>query len=253
MASKEDFDPPLVLGSDLFEIDFVTGERFDQNESNAKFEDTHHISEFEMPGHKLKIRQFGFHPTNANFVWHGNFELATWISQNKDRFEGKRILELGSATGILSIFLHKMGFEVVASDYNDPMIEENFHFNLELNDMASIIPFVRYCWGDPLPAVFARDNEFPFDIIIASDILIYVNQYPNLVNTLSRLIKPNVWALEQTNQCSLQTEAHIQESPHFIMCWNRHAKGEEEFFQRMESEGFTIDTIGKRIYDMYIP
>lgn len=43
---------------------------------------------------------------NANKVWPGTFILADFMSKHEGRYKGKgRILELGAATGALSIFL----------------------------------------------------------------------------------------------------------------------------------------------------
>jgi predicted nicotinamide N-methyase len=101
------FGPPLDLDRDLFKEDSGdddhTLEPFDPlNESS--------ISVYEFPGNiKLKIREFYFSTTNANFVWKGNKEFAEWILQNKHYFENKKILELATGTGILSIFLKKQG------------------------------------------------------------------------------------------------------------------------------------------------
>jgi hypothetical protein len=71
----------------------------------------------------VKITEFNFHPLNANLAWpgeisklfscipfltnSGNGKFATFIVENWTTFSNKRIFELGSATGILSIFLYR--------------------------------------------------------------------------------------------------------------------------------------------------
>ena len=86
----------------------------------------------------LKIRQSSWHKTNANKVWSGmfvnyiyiirfimifyanvscscyilgTFLLAEFIKANRKRYSHGRMLELGSATGALAIFLRLNGFE----------------------------------------------------------------------------------------------------------------------------------------------
>ena len=54
----------------------------------------------------LLIRETAFHPHNANFVWPGNNLIAEYLMQHsRSLLEGKRILELGSATGVLTVLL----------------------------------------------------------------------------------------------------------------------------------------------------
>lgn len=64
-----------------------------------------------MISQALTIREVSFHHLNANFVWPGAFHLATWLSEPAmlASLKGKRIFELGCATGCLSIFLRKLG------------------------------------------------------------------------------------------------------------------------------------------------
>lgn len=66
--------------------------------------------------------------------------------ENMNLFKDKRVLELGTGTGnvsmlkqlvmnkgILSIFFKKKGINIFTSDYNDSQIDENVLFNWNLN------------------------------------------------------------------------------------------------------------------------
>jgi methylase of polypeptide subunit release factors len=102
---KFSFGPPLNLERDLFnETDNCDDNALRQIDPLLEGS----VKEYEFPGNViLKIREFYFSVSNANFVWKGNEYFAQWILDNKHYFENKKILELATGTGILSIFLKK--------------------------------------------------------------------------------------------------------------------------------------------------
>ncbi|GJN22803.1 hypothetical protein PR202_gb10402 [Eleusine coracana subsp. coracana] len=115
-----------------------------------------------------------------------------------------------SGTGALAIFLRKsFGVDITTSDYDDKEIEENIAYNCRANNL-DVLPHIRressyhpkqkkYTWGDPFPV-----SRPDWDIVIASDILLYVKQYENLVKTLSFLLKEykqNGQKTGNTNTC----------------------------------------------------
>mmetsp|Transcript_4785 Transcript_4785/g.7441 ORF Transcript_4785/g.7441 Transcript_4785/m.7441 type:complete len:104 (+) Transcript_4785:3-314(+) len=73
------------------------------------FEQQFNYREISLADKVIKIRELEFHPLNANFVWPGNEAVAAWILEHRDLFENRRILELGSGTGVLSIFMKVSG------------------------------------------------------------------------------------------------------------------------------------------------
>ncbi|KAL2651410.1 hypothetical protein R1flu_019538 [Riccia fluitans] len=142
------------------------------------------IRDHEFPGMVLHIREFSFHQVNANLLWPGAVLFADWIVEHEKLFRGRRILELGSGTGALAVFLKKAyDLDITTSDYDDPEIEKNIRFNCELNDLACL-PHIRHTWGEKFP-----EENSTWDLIIASDILLYVKQYPNLIKSLSFLFR----------------------------------------------------------------
>ncbi|KAL6894382.1 hypothetical protein ACP4OV_008480 [Aristida adscensionis] len=140
--------------------------------------------EHDFPDMKLSIREFSSHELNANLLWPGTFSFATWLVKNRSILDGQRIIELGSGTGALAIFLRKsFGVDITTSDYDDKEIEDNIAHNCGANNL-DVLPHIRHTWGDPFPV-----SKPDWDIVIASDILLYVKQYENLVKTVSFLLR----------------------------------------------------------------
>ncbi|KAG1337708.1 protein N-terminal and lysine N-methyltransferase efm7 [Cocos nucifera] len=205
-----------------------------------------------FPGMDLIIREFSFHQLNANLLWPGTFAFSEWLFQNQSLLCGRHILELGSGTGALAIFLKRsFGVDITTSDFDDKEIEENIAHNCRANELA-VLPHIRYTWGEMFPT-----SEPDWDLIIASDILLYVKQYSNLIKTLSFLLeaykrkdKKGV-ANFQVNQVVTISGKEVQlQWPLFLMSWRRRIGREEEalFFTGCEDVGLVTQHVGSRVY-----
>jgi Lysine methyltransferase len=177
------------------------------------------------------------------------------------------VLELGTATGLLAIRLAMCSSvyrcqrdslavdessaslsidpclcdDIVTSDVadEDNLVERNLQLNYALNGFSDPLcrpHHVPHTWGtgwdDSVQrASVAGQWEIPtsFDTVVASDILLYVNSYPALVQTLCEII-PN------------------GANTTLIMSWNRRMKESRDFFDRMVSVGFEHVHAGKCIY-----
>lgn len=95
----------------------LTGLFFNENDSDFeeeenKFENESQVVELDLAGKIINIKQLSWHQANANQVWPGTFALIEHIAYNTDlleRYQTGKILELGAATGALSIGLIKLG------------------------------------------------------------------------------------------------------------------------------------------------
>jgi predicted nicotinamide N-methyase len=93
--------------------------------------------------------------------------FSEWLFNHLGLLNGRRILELGSGTGALTIFLKKaFNLDITTSDYDDKEIEHNIAFNCEANGVA-VSPHIRHTWGDVFPV-----DKPDWDLILASDILL---------------------------------------------------------------------------------
>ncbi|KAL9267379.1 Histone-arginine methyltransferase METTL23-like protein [Drosera capensis] len=220
-----------------------------------------------FPGMEIMIREFSFHQLNANLLWPGTFALAEWLIQHKSWIEGKRVIELGRhvtfacfvdqlnfvkfdsnhyGTGALAIFLRKsLQLDITTSDYDDQEIEENIAYNCKINGLISALPHIKHTWGETFP-----NSQPKWDVIIASDILLYVKQYPNLIRTLRFLLKSSTSKLSMADSPPSTGENTGVHCPIFLMSWRRRIGKEDEtlFFQGCNDAGLEVQHLGSRVY-----
>lgn len=143
-----------------------------------------------------------------------------------------RVLELGSATGALSIFLRLHDVDVTSSDIDDAVVTENIAHNCALNNLS--VQHLAHTWGSKLDELRSKcDADGHFDVILGSDLLAYEDSFSDLANTLECLMQPKTV---------------------MYMCWKRrqHSKGGgiSPFFTLMESRGFTVTRLPSGMYSL---
>ena len=175
-----------------------------------------------FPGCPLTIQQYSFHPLNANQVWPGSLHFAEWLLQNWQWVEGKHVLEIGAGCGALAIWLAKKGVNVTTCDYCDEEIEKNIQENCGLNGLAPL-RHIPHTWGTVFPATLVSS----FDLLLASDILIYVSQYPALVNTLQQLLAGGAYMLLSNR---------------------RRIDSERDFLRLVEAGGMEVRHLGAKVF-----
>lgn len=237
------FSPSSLFGDD---DEVSVDEEKTESENHQSFEERRH----QFPGMELLIREFSFHQLNANLLWPGTFAFAEWLVQHKSSIEGRHCLELGSGTGALAIFLRKsFNLDITTSDYDDQEIEENIAQNCQANGINPVLPHIRHSWGDTFPTA-----DPDWDLIIASDILLYVKQYPNLIKSISYLLKNykprDDKAVPPARNDQSSGSCMRLPAPAFLMSWRRRIGKEDEslFFVGCENAGLEVKHIGSRVY-----
>lgn len=241
-------DIALFSTSSLFSEEDDDDDIHTKDEENAETHETYVERKHQFPGMELIIREFSFHQLNANLLWPGTFAFAEWLVQHRSCIEGRRTIELGSGTGALAIFLRKSyNLDITTSDYDDQEIMENIAHNCGANDLP-VIPHIKHTWGDKFP-----NSDPDWDLIIASDILLYVKQYPNLIQTISFLLKSYKHSDRAPVSPTGNDETHGGVAlpwPAFLMSWRRRIGKEDEsiFFNGCEKAGLQVKHIGSRVY-----
>ena len=151
--------------------------------------------------------------------------------------DGGKILELGSATGFLAIFIamkilkassssSSSSSSIVTSDIDDGgIVEHNIKYNFQLNNIDSVV-HIQHTWGSGWSNSLNENTNCcdasSFKYIVASDILLYVKVYKELVLTLTELF--NGGTIEK-----------------FIMSWKRRIAESKIFFDLMSEAGFVCE------------
>ncbi|KAM0884128.1 hypothetical protein ACQ4PT_031199 [Festuca glaucescens] len=223
-------DTAVFSAASLFHADDDSDDdgRRDQAQVGADGESQEQALEYEerlhkFPGVDLSIREFSCHQLNANLLWPGTFFFAAWLVKNPSILDGQRILELGSGTGALAIFLRKTyGVDITTSDYDDKDIEENIAHNCRVNNL-DLLPHIRH-----------------------------VKQYPNLIKTLSFLLKESDLNRQRavcTNITTKSGEQVVVTYPMFLMSWRRRiGKDQSIFFEGCEKAGLEVRHLGDLVY-----
>ena len=92
---------------------FFNPDDSDNETDEPTFDNSYENQKLTIGGLSLEIFQNSWHQTNANKVWPGTFLLAEFVRDRNERYNCGNVLELGSATGALAIFLRLKGFSII--------------------------------------------------------------------------------------------------------------------------------------------
>ncbi|KXS14328.1 hypothetical protein M427DRAFT_353690 [Gonapodya prolifera JEL478] len=134
-------------------------------------------------------------------------------------------------------------------------VEENIAFNFKLNG-SDPPPHLRHTWGERLDEVDSfLDQHGPFDVIIASDILLYTKHYPALLATLEHIMGPHDDSTGPGSDTEPVPEGQGKAGRPsvLLMSWKRRIlEGEgENFFAMAERSGkFRVKEAGSKIFEI---
>ncbi|XP_067847972.1 EEF1A lysine methyltransferase 3-like [Heptranchias perlo] len=141
-------------------------------------------SNFEFCGYSLKInRTLGANLGVSAYVWEAGIALCRYFEKEKISFTGRKVIELGSGTGIVGILAALRGGNVTITD--KPTILKQINSNVSTN-----IPTVCRHRLKVRPLTWGEDHtDFPadYDFILGSDIVYRSDTYPALIETLRHL------------------------------------------------------------------
>lgn len=117
-------------------------------------------------------------------IWDAGRALSLFLSEGS--LEGRRVLELGSGTGIVGLTAAAMGATVVMSD--QPELVPLLDANIAANGLATNARAVPLVWGDP--SALDEVNVGEVDLVCGSDLLYSPEQFDALLETMVKICKP---------------------------------------------------------------
>ncbi|TIA67973.1 hypothetical protein D6C83_01746, partial [Aureobasidium pullulans] len=108
--------------------------------------------------------------------------------------KGKRVIELGAGTGLLSILCasHLGASQVVATDGDEGVVQA-LHENAAFNDVKDAMDIGVLWWGRALKGswMFEKDPSFSCDLVLGADVTYDKAVIPALVSTMRDMFE--VW------------------------------------------------------------
>ncbi|XP_049588614.1 EEF1A lysine methyltransferase 3-like [Syngnathus scovelli] len=145
-------------------------------------------SVYNVMGQELSIIQlFGANLGVAALVWESAVQLCRYFEGHSVEWRGRRVIELGSGTGVVGIVAARLGADVTLTDLpmTLPQLEANVCANMPSSGWPSAPPTV-------LPLSWGEDHmKFPsdWDLVLGADIVYIPKMFPLLVDTLAHLCR----------------------------------------------------------------
>ncbi|XP_078089384.1 EEF1A lysine methyltransferase 3-like [Mustelus asterias] len=183
------------------------------------------VKHVQFCGYDIEINQYLSHKMGVSaFIWESGFMLCQFFQQEKMNFTGKKVIELGSGTGMVGILAVLLGGQVTLTDESHALKQIEHNVSVNVPDSCRHFPTIRtLSWG------FDHIN-FPndYDIILASDIVYYPSDYPLLLQTLQHLSNPRtiIYIATQMRGCHLTHKFHEEIIPQYF---NSHIIQREAF------------------------
>jgi len=116
-------------------------------------------------------------------IWDAGRALSRLLTSMPDKLPGKKILELGSGTGVVGLTAAAEGATVCLTDGSTSLMLET---NIDENNLRHLAEVRCLQWGNE-EEIAAVATLGPFDMILGSDLLYSPESFPDLITTLSAL------------------------------------------------------------------
>ncbi|XP_070607962.1 protein-lysine methyltransferase METTL21C [Erythrolamprus reginae] len=132
-------------------------------------------------------------------VWPAALALCQYLESNQEEIDlkGKKVLEIGAGTGLVSIVASILGAFVTATDLPEVLVNLEFNITRNIQNLDVHKPEVRkLIWGTNLPEDFPKETHH-YDFIVATDVVYHHTALDSLLDTLRYLCQPGttlVWA-----------------------------------------------------------
>ncbi|KAJ7233145.1 putative methyltransferase-domain-containing protein [Mycena haematopus] len=148
-------------------------------------------------------------PGCGGVAWPAGEVLARYLVKiGSEAFRGKKVLELGSGTGLVGLVAAMLGGTVYLTD-QAPLLNI-IRKNVEINKLSPLCVVEELNWGEPIPVNIPRP-----DVILAADCVYFEPAFPLLVQTL----------------CDL-----VGEDTEVLFCYKKRRKADKRFFALLKKK-----------------
>lgn len=113
-------------------------------------------------------------------VWDGGLQLAALLASVEISIpKGKRVIELGSGTGLVGLTLAALGYDVLLTDL--ARASDIVLGNVKLNNSAAAFEVLDW---------FARETDLRADMLVMADVTYNADSHDMLMDTIRRLSRP---------------------------------------------------------------
>ncbi|XP_078089373.1 EEF1A lysine methyltransferase 3-like [Mustelus asterias] len=116
----------------------------------------------------------------SSYIWESGLVLCQYFEKANISFTGKKVIELGSGTGIVGILAALLGGTVTMTDL--PEILKQINNNIAINIPSACrhrLKVRALTWGED-----HADFDNDYDVVLGSDLVYSSSSYPALVDTL---------------------------------------------------------------------
>lgn len=136
----------------------------------------------------------------GSWIWEAADDLTKLLSAEPERVRGKRVIELGSGTGLVGLAAGALGARgVTLTDEVLFMAEHNLDVNfIDEPELHQRFTLQKLCWGDEQQLSASKP---PYDVILGSDILFFDSELSRLADTIIGLSAPGTHILLAGPDC----------------------------------------------------
>ena len=119
-------------------------------------------------------------------VWECSLDLVDYITMNRPKFEGKKVLEIGCGQGLPGVQALKEGAnEVVFQDFNDEVLKNATENVIKQNTECKNYQLVPGAWEE---LVNNESLKGKFNVILMSETLYNVDYYTSLFDFIEHCL-----------------------------------------------------------------
>lgn len=145
------------------------------------------LKRFQLQSSEINIEPIILEILPHYFTWPSAMVMSAFIVSRDELFRGKKILEIGGGTGLVSVVASTFASDVYATERHDErMAIETLEINMKINCIDN-------CFVKPLSWAGAEIDDhllnFGFDVIIGSDVFYSSEDFDPILNLVNKFME----------------------------------------------------------------